>query len=258
MSEQTHIQWCDATWNIARGCSKVDADCKYCYMMRDGERLGYDGKIVKRTKTVFNMPLKYKETESKVWPGNPLIFTSSLTDIFHIEIDEFRNEMFDIIRSCPHLTFLLLTKRPERVPDHLPQDWGEGWDNVWFGTSVGSNDSMHRVYELMKIKAKTRFVSFEPLWGAIDTNAHKEVLNKLDWAIIGGESGNDNGKWTYRPCSLTWIDTMVQTFKAANVPVFVKQLGTYLSKDMKLSDRHGGNINDWPLDLQVREFPNVK
>jgi protein gp37 len=114
--QNTNIQWTDNTWNIARGCTKVDEDCKYCYMYRDSmENTRYNPLDVVRTKTVFNFPLKYKETMSSVWPGRPLIFTSSLTDVFHPAIDGYRNEMWDIIRQCPHLIFQILTKRPERM-----------------------------------------------------------------------------------------------------------------------------------------------
>ena len=103
MSNTTNIQWIDATWNIARGCTKVSEGCKYCYMMRDGQKYGYNGSIVTRTKTVFNFPLKYKETQSKVWGGRPLIFTSSLTDFYHPDIDSYRDEAFEIMDQCSQL-----------------------------------------------------------------------------------------------------------------------------------------------------------
>src|SRR5690606_41874640 len=131
MANNSHIEWTDATWNVARGCSKVDADCKFCYMYRDsmnGTR--YEPKDVKRTKTVFELPLRLE--------GSKKIFTSSLTDFFHPEIDSSRAECWDIIRKCPQHTFQILTQRTERILEHLPPDWGEGWENVWLGTSIGS------------------------------------------------------------------------------------------------------------------------
>jgi protein gp37 len=120
MGENSAIQWTDVTWNIARGCSKVDEDCKFCYMYRDSfDGTRYNPREVVRTKTVFNLPLKVKEPSK--------IFTCSLTDFFHEDIDSYRNEAWDIIRKCPHHTFQILTKRPERIIDCLPADWGEGW-----------------------------------------------------------------------------------------------------------------------------------
>src|SRR4051812_32855469 len=118
MSEKSAIQWTDATWNIARGCTKVDEDCKYCYMYRDSfDSSRYNPLEVIRTKTVFNLPLKLKEPSK--------IFTCSLTDFFHESIDSYRNEAWDIIRKCPQHTFQILTKRPERIIDHLPEYWEE-------------------------------------------------------------------------------------------------------------------------------------
>lgn len=252
MGQTSNIQWCDATWNIARGCTKVDDDCRFCYMYRDSfDSTRYNPLNVVRTKTVFDLPLKLKEPSK--------IFTSSLTDFFHADIDGYRNEAWDIIRKCPQHTFQILTKRPERIMEKLPPDWGDGWDNVWLGTSVGSNKAAHtRIYELARVTAKTLFISFEPLWEEIDLNLDISTLCKIDWAIIGGESGNETGKYRYRPCRLQWIDHIIKEMKGYGAAVFVKQLGTYLSKELKLKDRHGGNIDEWPEHLRIREFPSLR
>ncbi len=261
--EKTKIQWTDYTWNIARGCSKVDSDCKYCYMYRQSEGFfSFDAKNVNRTKTVFKLPLRIKEPSK--------IFACSLTDFFHEAIDSYRNEAWDIIRRCPQHTFQILTKRPERVVDHLPADWGDGWDNVWIGTSIGHQQAADiRLPELLKIPTKTRCLSIEPLHGAItffsealegitwekDSKGGRKILMKMDWVIIGGESGNETGKYRYRPCEIKWFENLIQESRQMNAAVFVKQLGTFLSKQRGMSDRHGGIIDEFPLNLQVREFP---
>lgn len=269
MSAESKIQWTDATWNIARGCTKVDADCKYCYMYRDSfGSHRYNPLEVVKTKTVFNFPLTYKEIYSKSWHGKPLIFTCSLTDFFHVSIDGYRNEAWDIIRKCPHLIFQILTKRPERIMEHLPEDWGEGWKNVWLGTSVGHQDGMQRMIDLAIVSHNgIKFLSLEPLHGEIDLSAAtmyveslKESFHTLpafDWVIVGGESGNENGKYKYRPCELSWIEKIVTDCKKNSIPVFVKQMGTHLSKTLKMTDRHGGNIDEFPVELQIRQFPSL-
>ncbi len=260
MSEVSKIQWTDATWNIARGCTKVDEDCKFCYMYRESlNNTRYNPLEINRTKTVFNLPLKIKEPSK--------IFTCSLTDFFHEAIDSYRHEAWDIIRRCPQHTFQILTKRPERIEQCLPADWGEGWDNVWLGTSCGSQKSIDRMIILSKITAKTLFLSLEPLHGPIELSkptieviSLREsffVLPAFDWVIVGGESGNENGKYRYRPCELSWIEQIVKDCKTECIPVFVKQLGTYLAKQMNLTDRHGGNIEEWPKHLRIREFPII-
>ncbi len=246
MSEISKIQWTDATWNVARGCTKVDEDCKFCYMYRDSfASTRYNPFRVERTKTVFNLPLKIKQPSK--------IFTCSLTDFFHEGIDGYRNEAWDIIRQCPQHIFQILTKRPERITDNTPTDLLQA-DNIWFGTSVGSPKGMKRIYDLLKVDCKTRFVSFEPLHEKVDMNLDLLELIKIHWAIIGGESGNETGKYRYRPCQVEWMEELVKDL-TPTTEIFVKQMGTYLSKQMKLSDRHGGNINEFPSALQIREFP---
>lgn len=262
MGQSSNIQWTDATWNIARGCTKVDEDCKFCYMYRDSfNSTRYNPLEVVRTKTVFTLPLRIKEPSK--------IFTSSLTDVFHPAIDSYRNEMWDIIRRCPQHTFQILTKRPERIAANLPKDWNNNFKNVWVGTSVGSWNGTKRMYDLMDafneyknggielIKPIT-FISFEPLYEYINCNFDISTLIWFDWVIVGGESGNDTGKYRYRPCKIEWIEEIKNSFGGCGASVFIKQLGTHLAKELKLSDRHGGNIDEWPEQLRVRQFPTNK
>lgn len=279
MGEKTNIAWTQATWNIGVGCHKVDSDCKYCYMHREslnGTR--YDPKTVRKTTSVFNMPLKLKEPT--------LIFTSSLTDFFIEEIDEYRHEAWDIIRRCPQHTFQILTKRPERLIECLPADWGDkGYENVWIGTSIGHQGAIHRLNHMFGFPAAKKFLSLEPLHGPLDLVYPEEIFPNgpgrccsgasaecgcmglptdppaiygFDWVIIGGESGNDNGAYRYRPCEVEWIEEIVSLCQAWQVPVFVKQLGTHLAKELKLKDRSGSNWDEWPehlSHLKIREFP---
>jgi len=246
MAQKTVIQWTDATWNIARGCTKVDEDCKFCYMYRDSmSNTRYNPLEVVKTKTVFDMPLKLKEPSK--------IFTCSLTDFFHEAIDSYRNEAWDIIRKCPQHTFQILTKRPERITENTPEDLLQA-DNIWYGTSVGSPKGMQRIYDLLKVDCKTRFISFEPLHERIDMNLDLLDLLKIHWAIIGGESGNDTGKYRYRACKIEWVEELVKDLTPTTA-IFIKQMGTYLAKELKMTDRHGGNIDEFPVNLQLRQFP---
>lgn len=250
MGEKSYIQWTDATWNVARGCSKVDDDCKFCYMFRDSfDGTRYNPRQVVRTKTVFNLPLKLKEPSK--------IFVSSLTDFFHPDIDSYRHEAWDIIRKSPQHTFQILTKRPERIIEHLPPDWGQGWRNVWLGTSVGSDKSHHRIEIIASIPAVIRFVSFEPLHAPIDMNFDISTLIRINWAIIGGESGHETGAYRYRPCSISWMEEIIKGIHGTGGYVFVKQMGTFLAKQLGMTDRHGGNIDEFPEQLKIREFPKI-
>jgi protein gp37 len=101
----------------------------------------------------------------------------------------------------------------------------------------------------------------EPLHGPIDLQLHQyidfghRICDLIDWVIIGGESGNDNGKYRYRPCQIEWMESLVQQCDQFEISVFVKQMGTHLAKELKMSDRHGSNIEEFPPSLQRREFP---
>lgn len=253
---KTNIEWTDFSWNVARGCRKKNEDCKNCYMFRDSfDGTRYNPRMVVKTKSVFTLPLKIKETKSECWEGKPLVFTSSLTDWAIEEIDPYRNEMWDIIRRCPHLIFQLLTKRPERLPDVLPPDWGDGWDNVWIGTSTGSNKSTNFIELMLRVPSKTYFVSFEPLHEQIDCSSIREHFKKIHWAVIGGESGNATGKFNARACEIGWITGLAYELKQQGVAVFIKQTGTVIAKKESYKDRHGRDWNEWPDYLRIREFP---
>ena len=179
--KESSIEWTDHTWNIAVGCKKVDADCKNCYMYRDslnGTR--YEPNEVRRTKTVFNLPLKIKAGASAACSSlPPMIFTCSLTDFFIEDIDGYRNECWDIIRRRKDLIFQILTKRPERINDCLPDDYDD-LDNVWIGTSVGHAKAVSRIDNLINSKWNgLKFVSLEPLTENIVTqldNKNPKVL----------------------------------------------------------------------------------
>jgi protein gp37 len=152
----------------------------------------------------------------------------------------------------------------------LPHDWNEKFNNVWIGTSIGSEKGLKRMYDLMdafnewknggkELRKPITFISFEPLHERIDANFDISTIIWFDWIIIGGESGNETGKYRYRPCQIEWIEELAHSFGSCGVSVFIKQLGTYLSKQLKMSDRHGGDIDEFPEHLKIREFPrNLK
>ena len=206
MGKDTKIQWTDATWNCWHGCKKVSPGCKYCYMFRDKERFKQDPTEVIRSAGNFNAPLKWKEPK--------LIFTCSWSDFFIEEADEWREEAWEIIRNTPHHTYQILTKRPERIAQCLPDDWGVGYKNVWLGVSIENQLEMpQRLMELAAIKAKVRFLSIEPMIGSVTFNyssiARDLFTKRIDWVIVGGESGNDSGLFRYRLCNPLWIKNLL-------------------------------------------------
>lgn len=217
MSNHTGIEWTEKTWNPWMGCTKVSPGCAHCYAER--EHLKYklpDFSVVRRSKTTFNAPLKWKE------PAR--VFTCSWSDWFHEGADAWRDEAWEIIRRTPHLTYQILTKRPERIAEHLPADWGAlGYDNVWLGVSVENQRHVSRLDWLTGVPARLRFVSAEPLLGPLNLSAPLAGgadLDLIGWVIAGGESGPDA-----RPMAEDWVRALRDECAGAGIPYFLKQLG---------------------------------
>jgi protein gp37 len=217
-------------------------------MFRDMDKYGLNPNIIQRTKDgTFKAALKWKEPKR--------IFTCSWSDFFIAEADELRPEAWDVIREAKHHTWMILTKRPERIRQCLPADWGEGWDHVWIGVSVEKEAYMGRVETLASLPIKTRFISAEPLLDAIDFTKFPE-MKSIDWVIVGGESGNEDGPHKYRECKLEWIEQIVNDLKDMGIATFVKQMGSHLATELGYDKKtYGGKVKEWPTQLQVRDFP---
>lgn len=247
--KHTLIQWAELTINFWVGCTMVSAACRGCYMFRDALFRGFDPRKVTRTgKEVFYRALKVMEPKR--------IFTCSWSDFFHADADEWRADAWDVIRRTPWHTWLILTKRPERIRECLPPDWGNGWKHVWLGVTVENMKSLRRIEALREIPAAVRFISAEPL---LEPVVFRD-LSDFHWLITGGDSGFDkvDSPFRYRPCEIAWLESAIQQAKAAGLSVFVKQLGTDQHHRLKLKDRHGGDWTEWPNSLRIREIPSVK
>jgi protein gp37 len=216
------IEWTDATWNPGQGCTKVDGDCKFCYMFRDKERYGQDPTKVVRSKpgtfdAILN-PAKY--------PPGALVFTASWSDWWHPDFDAMRPDAFERVDRRRDLTFQVLTKRPERIAGTLPATWGaDGWPHVWLGTSIGSPKGAERAKVLADLPAVVRFLSIEPLWspGVADAIADVVLAGRIDWLILGGESGPKA-----RPMHPEWAREVIKLAQQAGVPLLFKQWGEWL------------------------------
>jgi len=242
MGETSNIEWCDSSHNFWYGCKKVSQGCAHCYAEREMTKFGRDFKAITRAKG-FDKPLSWKEPAK--------VFVNSWSDFFIEEADPWRAEAWDIIRRTPHLTYQILTKRPENILDRLPKDWGTGWPNVWLGVSAEDQENADkRIQQLLEIPAAIRFVSAEPLLGPIWFEQSIYMAERLpesegwglDWIIVGGESGPN-----CRPMDLAWARSIRDECKEAGVTFFMKQMGGWPNKL--------GNI---PEDLMIRQFPVLR
>ena len=261
--EETKIEWTDNTVNFWHGCTKVTEGCKFCYMYQDKERKNQPGnKVIRSSDPIFYKALK--------WEKPSMIFTCSWSDFFIKEADTWRDDAYGVIRDTPQHSWQILTKRVHRVKECLPEDWGEGYPNVWLGASIENQRNAYRLDKLKAIPARTKFLSLEPLIGRIKGLDYSGI----DWVIIGGESGNRKhvggsrkrvGNRTvpvggrmvnqFRPCKLEWIEEIVADVQAYGIPIFVKQFGTTLGKERGMSGTKGGVLEEFPEHLQLREYP---
>jgi protein gp37 len=240
MGDQSAIAWTQKTWNPWQGCHKVSPGCKHCYMYREKRQYGQDPTVVVRSQPhTFNRPLH--------WPEPALVFTCSWSDWFIEEAHAWRDDAWSIIRRTPHLTYQILTKRPERIPGRLPWGDGEPWPNVWLGISAEDQRRLDlRWMYLERVRAARYWISYEPALGAINFTRclpHRPGgcgHVSASWIVVGGESGSPR-----RELDLTLVTSTVSQCRAAGVAVFVKQD----------SGPRAGQQERIPAALWIREWP---
>lgn len=239
MAENSKIGWTDHTMNFWWGCHKVSTECTHCYIdgiMRRAGREPFHGPM----RTVhWEKPFRWDRRAAE--GGRRLrIFTCSMSDFFHPGADPWRGEAWDIIRGCSNLDWLVLTKRPELIPERLPADWGDGYPNVWLGVTCGVRASLERLEILKTIPAVVRFVSAEPLLEGVDFRPHLD--GSIHWIITGCEQA---GAGRRRPMDLGWVRDIDGQCREAGVAHFFKQRyeGTRIAHDGMLD---GVVRQSWP------------
>ena len=191
------------------------------------------------------MLVEHMLNEPYKWKQGKLIFVNSMSDLFHEKVPlDYIERIFDVMQNTSHHRYQILTKRAERMVELAPKLF---WpSNVWMGVSIEDSSVTDRADALRKVPATVRFLSFEPLIGTIpDLN-----LDEIDWAIIGGESGNQA-----RMMETEWAVDLLNQCRSANVPCFVKQMGTQWAKRYCSKSWKGDDFSEFPEVLQVREYP---
>jgi protein gp37 len=208
------IEWTESTWNPLTGCTKVSQGCKHCYAERMAKRLQAMG--LEKYRNGFRLTLHPDVLEEPLqWTKPQMIFVNSMSDLFHQDVPlEFIHQIFDVMYRAHWHTFQVLTKRAERL---LELDSALVWPvNVWMGVSVENSDYIERVHSLQRTHAQTKFLSCEPLLGALPNLP----LMGIQWVIVGGESGPGA-----RPVERKWVTDIRDQCLRANVPFFFKQWG---------------------------------
>jgi protein gp37 len=231
-------------------------DCRYHKV-----EWGPHGERRRTSEANWRQPLKWNADArmfKKEHGHRPHVFCASLADVFDNKVPMlWREDLFALIAECRRLDWLVLTKRPQNISKMLPQDWADGYRNVWLG--VTAEDQLHfdqRWLILQNIPAAIKFISYEPAIGSIG-------LPKLgplpDWIITGGESGGGA-----RPLKPRWIRNIIRECRDRGVAAFHKQWGDYKNNPLVLEQSltpseakaidhfgKGGGLVD---GLLVREF----
>jgi len=230
MAKNSSIEWTDHTFNPWWGCAKVSPACRHCYAEAWAKRVGQDvwgGTAARRFfgEEHWKEPIKWNE-EANQEGKRRRVFCASMADVFEDrrDLNPEREKLWGLIAETSSLDWLLLTKRPGGVGEIVP--WKNDWPkNVWLGTTVENQLwANKRLPLLLKYPAAKRFLSCEPLLGAIDlspwTLKSKSDLFAIDWVIAGGESGHHS-----RPMLPGWARTLRDQCSRQNIPFHFKQWG---------------------------------
>lgn len=236
---QSSIEWTEMTWNPTTGCDKISTGCKFCYaeiMSKRLQSMGID-------KYKDNFEVRTHESALKIpytWKNSKVVFVNSMSDLFHKDVPlSFIKKVFKVMNDNPQHVFQVLTKRAERL---LELDSKLKWShNIWMGVSVENDKVRNRVDFLRQTNARVKFLSIEPLIGALPNLD----LTNIDWVIVGGESGHKP-----RPMKPEWVLDIQEQCDKNEVAFFFKQWG---GKNKKASGRilNGRTYDEMPeIELQ--------
>ncbi len=219
MSDNSKIEWTDATWNPVRGCTKISPGCKNCYAETFAERFrGVPGHPYEQGFDLRVVPDKLAEPLR--WATPKTIFVNSMSDLFHEGVsDEYILSVTRVMQHANWHTYQVLTKRSERLRDLLNTklSFAAKLCHIWWGVSIENRQhGLPRLDHLRSTKAGIRFLSIEPLLedlGEIN-------LSGVHWVIVGGESGSGA-----RPMRKEWVRSIRDQCRNASVPFFFKQWG---------------------------------
>jgi len=262
----TKIQWATKVWNPVTGCDKISEGCLNCYSEPFAKRLQKNPKrnIAYKYRNAFK-PTCHPESlfEPYLWKKPQRVFVCSMGDLFHDDIpfDFIRKVMDNIYHNRAH-TFMILTKRPQRMKQFF--DWlnnpnlAINFSNLWLGvTAENQQRADERITILLQIPAAIRFVSIEPMLGAIDIEKYLDEGGDIcpreiiDWVICGGETGHNA-----RPIHPDWVRSIREQCKDAKVRFFFKQWGDWDGIKMyKVGKKPAGNLLD---GIEYSQLPNIK
>lgn len=216
----------DLTWNPWHGCHKCSEGCQNCYAFFLDKRYGRDTSVVAKNKSTMNLPIKKDREGNYKLPSGSFVRVCMTSDFFLEEADEWRDEAWGYIRRRPDVTFSLLTKRAERIKDHLPADWGDGWDHVHFAVSAENQKRVdERIPHLLEIPSRHKWISVKPFIGEVDLDKYL-ATGEIETVLAGGE--NYLGS---RPLHYEWVQKLHDQCEKYDIHLIFGQTGNIFVKD---------------------------
>ena len=228
----SRIEWTEQTWNPVTGCAKVSAGCRHCYAERMALRLQAMG--APGYARGFELTLHADRLDQPLGRKKPTVyFVCSMADLFHEEVpDAFVDRVLATIRQTPRHTYLLLTKRAERLADFFASRPVPS--NVGLGVTVEDRRyGLPRIDRLRQVPARVRFLSVEPLLEDLEPLD----LDGIHWVIVGGESGPDA-----RPMRPDWALAVRDRCLAVGVAFCFKQWGAWGADGVRRDKKANGRL----------------
>jgi len=212
-----------AEFNPWHGCHKISSGCLNCYMYRQDSNHGIDSNVVRKTAS-FNMPVRKKKDGSYKY-NDEIMWTCFTSDFFIEEADGWRQEIWEMMKLRSDLSFFMITKRPHRIMECIPDDWGSGYPNVNIYVTC-ENQAMadQRLPLYLELPIAKKGVCCEPLLSEI--NLEKYLDGRIEEVVAGGESGNDA-----RICDYDWVLKLKDQCLRTNTRFIFKQTGARFRKD---------------------------
>lgn len=225
------IEWTNKSWNPVTGCNKISEGCKHCYAEIMARRLKAMGQV--KYKNGFSV-VTHEESLSEPfkWHKPQMVFVCSMGDLFHDKVpDSFIDKVMKTIVSTPQHRYQILTKRAKRMAEYFSSHPVP--ENVWLGVTVECRSSLFRIDAIRDLNASVKFLSCEPLVEDLG----QMNLAKVDWIIVGGESGMQA-----RPMKEEWALSIKRQAEVSNIPFFFKQWGTWGADGIKRNKHVNGKL----------------
>lgn len=213
-----------AEWNPWHGCQKYSAGCANCYVYRRDAKYELDASAVRKN-AAFDLPVRRLRDGTYKLKGPEQVFTCFTSDFFLDQADDWRAEAWRMMRERSDLEFFFITKRILRFYERLPEDWGDGYENVSIGvTCENQAKADERLPFFLQLPIRHKTIICEPMLETVDFSPY--LGPAIEQVVVGGESGD-----TARLMRYDWALGVRRQCEAAGVPFYFKQTGARFEKD---------------------------